>query len=130
MPREHLTVDEIMVILRETPRRIAAPTAGLSPVQLAAPPRTDAWSINDVLAHLRACSDVLGGNILRILAEDHPTWKRMSPRAWIRKTDYPTWAFEPALAAFTTQTQLRHTDPYFIGRLDGEELAQDGYVHA
>ncbi|HEX5943460.1 MAG TPA: polysaccharide deacetylase family protein [Anaerolineales bacterium] len=34
------------------------------------------------------------------------------------------------IAAFTTQTQLRHSDPYFIGRLDGEEVAQDaqGYV--
>jgi len=34
------------------------------------------------------------------------------------------------VAAFTTQTQLRHTDPYFIGRLDGEEIAQDGQDYA
>ena len=33
------------------------------------------------------------------------------------------------MAAFTTQTQLRHTDPYFIGRLDGEEMAQDGLIY-
>ena len=26
-------------------------------------------------------------------------------------------------AAFTTQTRLRHVDPFYIGRLDGEELA-------
>jgi hypothetical protein len=26
--------------------------------------------VNDVLAHLRACHDVFGGNLLRILAED------------------------------------------------------------
>ena len=31
------------------------------------------------------------------------------------------------VAAFTTNTQLRHSDPYFIGRLDGEEIAQNGY---
>ena len=30
------------------------------------------------------------------------------------------------IAAFTTQTQLQHTNPYFIGRLDGEELAGEG----
>jgi peptidoglycan/xylan/chitin deacetylase (PgdA/CDA1 family) len=30
------------------------------------------------------------------------------------------------IAAFTTQTQLRHPDPYYIGRLDGEELALEG----
>ena len=30
------------------------------------------------------------------------------------------------VAAFTTQTQHRHPDPYYIGRLDGEELALEG----
>jgi peptidoglycan/xylan/chitin deacetylase (PgdA/CDA1 family) len=33
------------------------------------------------------------------------------------------------IAAFTTQTQLQHTDPYFIGRLDGEEMAQEGLIY-
>ena len=75
MASRELTVDEIMAILPETPRRLAALTEGLSPTQLRTSPEPDAWSINDVLAHLRACHDVLGGNTLRILAEDHPTWK-------------------------------------------------------
>jgi peptidoglycan/xylan/chitin deacetylase (PgdA/CDA1 family) len=30
------------------------------------------------------------------------------------------------IAAFTTQTQFRHLDPFFIGRIDSEEVAQDG----
>jgi hypothetical protein len=30
------------------------------------------------------------------------------------------------VAAFTTRTQLIHPDSYYIGRLDGEELAQEG----
>jgi peptidoglycan/xylan/chitin deacetylase (PgdA/CDA1 family) len=34
------------------------------------------------------------------------------------------------LAAFTTKTQLSHTHPYFIGRLDGEEILQDGQTYA
>jgi peptidoglycan/xylan/chitin deacetylase (PgdA/CDA1 family) len=35
-------------------------------------------------------------------------------------------------AAFTTQTLLRHVDPFYIGRLDGEELAAvtPGDAHA
>ena len=33
------------------------------------------------------------------------------------------------LAAFTTQTQLRHSDPYYIGRLDGAEMAQHGVIY-
>jgi peptidoglycan/xylan/chitin deacetylase (PgdA/CDA1 family) len=34
------------------------------------------------------------------------------------------------VAAFTTKTQLTHSNPYFIGRLDGEEIAQDGQGYA
>ena len=103
MARPLLTVDEIMAILPETPRRIAALTEGLTPTQLHAAPEPDAWSASDVLAHLRASHDVLGGSILRILAEDGPAWKRLSPRAWIRKTDYLHWEFEPAFEAFRKQ---------------------------
>jgi len=33
-------------------------------------------------------------------------------------------------AAFTTRSQVTHSDPYFIGRLDGEELAQVGDRYA
>jgi len=33
-------------------------------------------------------------------------------------------------AAFTTRPQVRHSDPYFIGRLDGEELSQIGDRYA
>ena len=34
------------------------------------------------------------------------------------------------VAAFTTKTQLYHSDPYYIGRLDGEELAHAGQGYA
>ena len=105
MARVELTLDEIMTILSVTPGRIAElhRRVDSSPASGAPPKLPGAWSINDVLAHLRASHDVLGGNILRILAEDHPVWKRMSPRAWMRKTDYPRWTFERALAAFRQQ---------------------------
>ena len=66
---------------------------------------------------------------------------------WVQQFEAGPWAFaypygglsedSPNLlqkhgfaAAFTTQTQLRHTNPYFIGRLDGEEIAQDGQGYA
>ena len=83
--------------------RIAALTGNLGPARLHASPGPDAWSVSDLLAHLRASHDVLGGSIVRIVHEDTPSWKRLSPRAWMRKTDYPEWAFEPAFAAFTAQ---------------------------
>jgi DinB superfamily len=107
MVSQVLTVDEIMTILPETPRLIATLTADLTPTELRAAPEVDAWSINDLLAHLRACHDVLGGNMLRILHEDRPTWRAMSPRTWMKQTDYPDWEFVRAFAVFQEQrTQL------------------------
>ena len=103
MPTRQLTVDQILAILPETPPRIAALTEGLTPAQLHAAPEPGSWSVNDVLAHLRACHDVFGGNIVRILGEDRPTLKGVNPRAWIKKTDYPEWEFRPAFEAFGRQ---------------------------
>jgi DinB family protein len=101
--RQELTVEEIMAILPETPRRMTALSNGLTSEELHRAPEPGSWSVNDVLAHLRACHDVFGSYILRIIAKDTPTWKGMNPRAWIKRTDYPDWEFRPALEAFAKQ---------------------------
>ena len=102
MAERLLTIDEIMEVLPTTVPRLAELTDAAPAARLTDAP-DDGWSVNDVLAHLRACHDVLGGAILRILHEDHPAWRRMSPRTWIRRTDYPEWTFGPALGAFRAQ---------------------------
>src|SRR5262245_53200348 len=89
-----------MPILRTSVARFTEMTDGLTDAQLHAPPEPGEWSINDVLAHLRACNDILGGNMRRILTEDHPTWRRVSPRTWQAKSGYHDWQFRPALDAF------------------------------
>ena len=113
MARPSLTVDEVLVILHDTPRRILTLTAGLSETRLRTAPEPGAWSISDILAHLRASDDVLGRNIKRIMAEDGPAWKRLSPRTWMKKTDYPAWEFEPAFASYREQREalLAVVDP-------------------
>jgi hypothetical protein len=103
VPTRQLAVDEIMEILPGTVPRLTELTAALTDAQLRAPPSPGEWSVNDVLAHLRACQDVLGGNVLRILAEDHPAWKGMSPRTWQRRSGYHDWQFRPAFEAFAKQ---------------------------
>ena len=40
---------------------------------------------------------------MTILAEDQPTLRAVSPRTWIKRTNYPELEFRPSLAAFTTQ---------------------------
>jgi hypothetical protein len=103
VPDPALTIDEVLSILRESPPRIAAGTAGLEPAHLHTTTNDGEWSANEVLAHLRACADVWGKCILEIITRDRPALRAVSPRTWIRKTDYLKQEFHPALQAFTTQ---------------------------
>ena len=65
-----LTPAQLLPRLAAAPTRIAALTEGLTPAELRAAPGEGEWSATDVLAHLRACADVWGGCIARLLAED------------------------------------------------------------
>ena len=97
-----LTVEGVMEILRTTVPKLDELTRGVSQKVLSTV--TDyGWSVNDQLAHLRACHDVLGGNMLRIIREEHPAWRGMSPRSWQVKTDYFEWTFAPAFEVFRAQ---------------------------
>ena len=102
MAKGDLSADEIMEILATTVPRLEELTSGV-PQQRLYEVTDYGWSVNDQLAHLRACHDVLGGNMLRIIREDHPAWKGMSPRSWQKQTDYFEWKFPPAFEAFRTQ---------------------------
>lgn len=98
-----LTLAQGLTHLTEAPPRLAALTAGLPPDHLQARPSPSEWSLNDILAHLRACSDMWGQAIAAILAEDRPTIRAVNPTTWIKQTDYPTLAFRPSLRAYTRQ---------------------------
>jgi DinB superfamily len=98
-----LTIEQILTLLAETPARIAALTADLTPAQLHTTPNPDGWSANDVLAHLRACADVWGSCIVAMIAEDRPTLRAVNPRTWIKKMDYLELEFRPSLHSFATQ---------------------------
>ena len=103
MPRSSLTIDQVLTLLEDTPRRIAAATRGLKVAHLQRSPAHGEWSANEVLAHLRACADARGEPIRTILAEDHPTFRAVNPLTWLKKTDYLALAFEPSFRAFRDQ---------------------------
>lgn len=103
LPRRLFTIERVLALLAETPPRIAEITAGFAPAQLYKHPGPDEWSANDVLAHLRACADVWGNCIATIIAQDTPTLRAISPRTWIKKTNYLEQKFQPSLRAFTKQ---------------------------
>lgn len=105
MPATGLTHARILALLTAAPSRIAELTEGLQPAQSRTRPNPNAWSVNDVLAHLRSCADVWGDCITRILTEDGPTIRAVNPTTWINRTDYPDLEFQPSFDAFTPQRE-------------------------
>ncbi|MGN6689020.1 MAG: DinB family protein [Actinomycetales bacterium] len=97
MPLE--TPEQVLKVLRASVPRLEAAAAAVPPDVLQTPPGPDEWSANDVLAHLRSCSDVWGSTIVRIVDEDTPTIRAVNPRTWIAKTDYPEQTFSSNLTA-------------------------------
>ncbi len=98
-----LTTEQVLILLAETPPRLRALTAGLSPAQLQTCSSPGEWSLNDILAHLRSCADVWGDCIQKILAENRPTYRAVNPTRWIKQTNYPELEFRRSLRAFKTQ---------------------------
>ena len=109
-------IEPLLTALAGAPLRIAELTASLTEAQLHAAPSPGEWSANELLAHLRACADVWGGCMARIINEEMPTIRAVSPRTYIRRTDYLQLDFKPSLQAFTLQREellkvLRSLDP-------------------
>ena len=102
-PRALLPVEEALTLLAETPARIAAATRGLTEAQLHTSPVRGEWSVNEVLAHVRACADCRGEPIRMIVAEDHPTFRAVNPRTWIKQTDYQDLEFRRSFRVFAKQ---------------------------
>jgi hypothetical protein len=97
------THEQILAMLAAAPSRLAELTDGIQPTQLVTPPAAGEWSARDVLGHLRACSDMWGKAIAVIIRDDHPKFKAVNPRTWIKQTDYLALDFQPSLQAFTMQ---------------------------
>jgi DinB superfamily len=95
--------ERILRLLAATPRRIASLSRGVEISKLHFRRRQDSWSANDILAHLRACADVWGKSIVEMITRDNPKLRYISPRSWIRKTDYLELEFRGSLKAFTDQ---------------------------
>ncbi len=96
-------IEKYLQLLEETPQRLLKSTKSADEMRLQQRTAKEQWSVNDILAHLRACADVWGDSIDAMLAEEHPTVPYRHPRQWIKKTDYPELPFHESLKAFTAQ---------------------------
>lgn len=103
-------IHAVLSALAETPDQIARVSRGCTEQRLHRKPEADAWSAQEIVAHLRACAEVWRRSIERMLAGEHPTIRYISPRGWIRKTDFLQQSFRDSLTAFVhRRATLVHT---------------------
>ncbi|MCX6591848.1 MAG: DinB family protein [Acidobacteria bacterium] len=93
----------VVELLETTRRHIVSATRKFSESELNWKPAADAWSVNEVLAHLRCCADLWGESIEKILTQDQPSFRYVSPRGWIAKTNYLELEFNTSVRAFDQQ---------------------------
>ena len=93
----------ILDALADTTARIKRVVKQLSAAQLTTAPAAGGWSPNEILWHIRATADVYGEHITRIIEEDEPRWRHVSPRARMRKSRYDELPFAESFAAFERQ---------------------------
>ncbi len=96
-------IEHILSLLAQTPGRILTISSRHENTRLTFKPDETTWSANDILAHLRSCADMWGKSILAMISNDHPTLRYVSPRTWVRKTNYPALEFRLSLDGFTRQ---------------------------
>lgn len=96
-------MQRVFELLEEGPRRIEAAVAGVQARRLSSKPSTEAWSANEVLAHIRAAADVHGRTIAAIVVTENLAMRYVSPRTWMRKTNYVDLGFEESFEAYKAQ---------------------------
>jgi uncharacterized damage-inducible protein DinB len=96
-------IEQFLKNLADAPRRIAAATKGLAEARLYVRTGEEPWSVNDILAHLRASADVRERFIDIMLTQDQPTLRYISPRTYIKKTNYLELSFPESFQAYKKQ---------------------------
>lgn len=116
-----MSLTEALSILETSPTRLSVAATGVRAADLHEALEAGGWSARDILGHIRACDQTWGGYIVRILDEEHPSFRAESPRSTIDRTDFLEQPFADSLAAFTSDrsrlmARLRATDPDAVSR--------------
>jgi hypothetical protein len=98
-------VEKYLAILSEIPTHITRIVDGCDESRLYAKVDVKSWSLSDILAHLRSCSDLWTHSIYAMLAENEPVFSDIDERKWARVTRYAELPFYDSLQAYSKQRE-------------------------
>ena len=98
-------IEKYLTILSETVTGLEQAVKGKDEARLRLKADKTSWSVNEILAHLRACADLWTHSIYAMLAENEPTFSDINERKWAKVTRYAELPFPESFQAFSLQRQ-------------------------
>ena len=98
-------IEKYVQILSETPLRISQAATGLDEAHLQFKADKNSWSANDILAHLRSCTDLWAHSMYAMLAENEPVFSDINERKWAKVTRYAELPFGESFQVFSLQRE-------------------------
>lgn len=98
-------IDNYLQLLEEIPHFIETKTMNISDGRLSDKPDAKSWSVNDILAHLRACADLWTHSIYAMLAEKEPVLPDIDERKWAKAAGYADVPFSESFGGYLAQRQ-------------------------
>lgn len=92
--------EAVVRALAATPIRLKKVSRGATEDTLDARPSAKEWSAREIVNHLRANADVWGSTIRRMVDDDYPTIRYVSPRSVMKNARYSECRFDDALKFF------------------------------
>ena len=98
-------VEKYLGIISEVPVRITQLVDGSDEMCLYARKDVKSWSVSDILAHLRSCSDLWTHTMYAMLAETEPVFSDINERKWANVTRYAEMPFYQSLQVYSLQRE-------------------------
>lgn len=87
--------------MRRMPEELGSLLAGRAEADLVRRPAPDAWSVTEIVCHLRDVEEFYCQRVQTILANRDPVLAAFDPERWVVERQYARSAAAPALDAFT-----------------------------
>jgi len=97
--------DRRLAHMRCTPRDLSSLLVGFPEEALGRRPAPDAWSVTEIICHLRDVEEFYLGRVQFILANRDPALPAFDPDRWVLERQYRRCACRPALEAFAARRQ-------------------------
>ncbi len=91
--------------MRCTPRELSSRLSGCPEAVASKRPAPDAWSITEIICHLRDVEGFYLARVRFILANRDPVLIAFNPNRWAGERQYSRCAWQPALAAFAARRE-------------------------